>query len=107
MGLDAVGEFPPRLFFNLWRLLWLHQAAGALLHQTFQINAVNDVQRVEHVTLGLGHFLALAVAHQAVHVDLAEGHLLHHVEAHENHAGDPEEDDVEAGNQHAGGVIAG
>ena len=38
-----------------------------------------------------------------VDVDVVERHLLHEVQAHHHHAGDPEEDDVEAGDQRAVG----
>ncbi|MDT4793166.1 hypothetical protein FQZ97_256800 [compost metagenome] len=88
----------------------MHHAAGAFLQQLVEGDAVDDVQRVEHVALGLGHLLALAVAHQAVDVDGLERDLrgavrvLHQVHGQHDHAGDPEEDDVEAGDQHVGGV---
>ena len=39
------------------------------------------------------------VAHEGVDVDVAERHLVHDVQAHHHHPGDPEEDDVEAGDQ--------
>ena len=39
-------------------------------------------------------------------VDGVERHLVHEVHAHHHHAGDPEEDDVEAGDQHVGRVVA-
>jgi hypothetical protein len=84
--------------------LRLHHAAGALLHQRLQLDAVDEIDGVEHVALGLGHLVALGVAHQAVDVDVAEGHLVHELEPHHDHPGDPEEDDVEAGDQHRGGV---
>ena len=51
-------------------------------------------------------FCALLVAHQGVDVDVVERHLLHEVQAHHHHAGDPEEDDVEAGDQRAGRIEA-
>ena len=40
-------------------------------------------------------------------IDVAERHLVHHMQAHHHHARDPEEDDVEAGDEHVGRVIAG
>ena len=88
----------------------LHHAAGALSHQGFQIDTVDDIQRVEHVALGLGHLVALAVAHQTVHIHGLERNLrgavlmLHQVHGQHDHARYPEEDDVEAGHQHIGGV---
>ena len=39
-------------------------------------------------------------------VDVAERHFLHEVQAHHHHAGDPEEDDVEAGDENVGRVVA-
>src|SRR5579883_1973639 len=39
-------------------------------------------------------------------IDVAERHLAHEVEPHHHHPGDPEEDDVEAGDEHRSGVIA-
>ena len=56
-----------------------------------------------------GHLLALLVAHQGVDVDGVERHLgrpRFHI-AHHHHAGDPEEDDVEAGDQRAVYVVVG
>ena len=37
-------------------------------------------------------------------VDLLEGDIIHEFQPHHHHAGDPEEDDIEAGDQYAGGV---
>ena len=51
-------------------------------------------------------FWPALVAHQGVDVDGAERHIAHEVQAHHHHAGDPEEDDVEAGDQHVGRVVA-
>ncbi len=39
-------------------------------------------------------------------VDRAERHLLHEVQVHHHHAGDPEEDDVEGRDQHIGRIVA-
>ena len=80
------------------------QRVGAVL--------VHQVDRIDHVALGLGVFLPLAVAHQPVDVDIGEGHpaaaglVAHEMHAHHHHPGDPEEDDVLAGDQHAAGIVA-
>ena len=66
----------------------------------------NNIQRVQHVALGLGHLLSLGVAHQAVQVDRVEGHLVSELQRHHHHARNPEEQDVVAGLQHAGRVEA-
>ena len=55
-----------------------------------------SAERVHDVALRLRHLLPLLVAHEGVDVDVAERHLLHEVQPHHHHAGDPEEDDVEA-----------
>ena len=34
-------------------------------------------------------------------IDVAERHFVHEMQAHHHHPGDPEEDDVEAGDEHA------
>ncbi len=100
VGGDALRELLARALLDLLGLLRVHQAAGALLHQLLQADAVDQVDRVEHVALGLGHLLAFRVADQAVHVDILERNLAGDVLGHHHHARHPEEDDVEAGHQH-------
>ncbi len=98
------GEILAGLFADLFGQVRLHHAAGALFHQRLQLDAVDQVDGVEHVALGLGHLVAVGVAYQAVDIDFLERYVVHELQAHHDHAGDPEEDDVEAGDQHAGGV---
>ncbi len=101
---DALGKVGAGGLGDLLRQARLHHAAGALGHQGLQLDAVDEIDGVEDVALGLGHLVAVGVAHQAVDVDLAEGHVAHELEAHHDHARHPEEDDVEAGDQDRGGV---
>ncbi len=68
---------------------------------------LGDDQRIDHVALGLGHLLAVGVADQAVDVDGLERDFAHEFAAQHHHAGDPEEEDVEAGDEQGGGVVAG
>ena len=97
---DAVGEFFARLCGDFRRFLRLHHAAGAFGNEAFEVDAVDDVERVEDVAFGFGHFLSFAVAHQAVDIDFFEGDFaVHAVHAHQHHARHPEEDDVKAGNE--------
>ena len=97
---DAVGKFFARLCFYFCRFLRLHHATGAFGDEVFEVDAVDDVEWVEHVSFGFGHFLSFAVAHQAVDIDFFEGNFaVHAVHAHQHHARDPEEDDVKAGNE--------
>ena len=81
----------------------LHHAAGALGDQVFEPDAVDHVDRVEHVALGFRHLLTLGVAHQAMDVDFVERDIVHELQAHHDHAGHPK-DDVETGDQHAGRI---
>ena len=74
---------------------------GALGDQLFQGDAVDQVDRVEHVALGLAHLLAFGCRAPGRDVDVPERHLAGEVLRHHHHARDPEEDDVEAGDQHA------
>ena len=67
---------------------------------------VHDFQRVDDVAGGLGHLLALLVADELVQVDGVERDLVHHGQLHHHHPGDPEEQDVEAGDQNVRGKVA-
>ena len=98
---DAVRILPARGFLDLRRVLRIHQSSGALGHQRIQRDAIHQVDRIEHVALRLGHLLALRVAHQPGDVDVLERDLPGEVVGHHDHPGDPEENDVEAGDQHA------
>ena len=68
--------------------------------------SVDQVQRIDDVALRLRHLRALLVADEGVDIDRRERRFLHEVHAHHHHPGDPEEDDVEAGHQHVGRIIA-
>ena len=94
-----------RVRFSIFGRLRVHQAGGALLHQFLDADAVDQVDRVEHVALGLGHLLAFRIADQAVHIHIPERDLAGDVLGHHHHARHPEEDDVEAGDQHRGRQI--
>jgi hypothetical protein len=74
-GRDAFREFLAGLLGDALGLLRVHQAAGALFDQRVNADAVDQVDRVEHVALGLRHLLAFAVADQAVHIDVLNGIL--------------------------------
>ena len=101
---DALRILAAGVGFDAWRVLRAHQAGGAFADQGFDVDAVDEVDRIEDVAFGFGHLIAVGIAHQAVDIDLAERHLAHELDAQHDHAGHPEEDDVEAGDQHAGRV---
>ncbi len=105
VGGNTFGEFLLRVLAHLGRGLGAAQAGGALFQQGLERDAVDQVHRIEHVALGLGHLLALGVAHETVHVNVFERHAAREVRAHHDHPGDPEEDDVVARDQHGGGQV--
>src|SRR5690606_7162815 len=59
---DALGEFLLGALGDLLGLLGVHQAGGALGDEIVEADAVDEVDRVKHIALGLGHLLAFAVA---------------------------------------------
>ena len=61
---------------------------------------IHDDQRIDHVALGLAHFLAVFVADQAVQIDGMEGDLTGKFQPVHDHARHPEEEDVVTGLQH-------
>ena len=65
---------------------------------------VDDVQRIDHVSLGLGHLLAELVANESIEKDRAERHASGEAQTHHDHARHPEKEDVVAGDQDIGGV---
>src|SRR3569832_1151175 len=103
-GGAAYGKILARGLLDLFCHLGLHEAARAFLDERFEIYAVDEVDWIEHVALRLRHFLTMRIAHQTVNIDLAERYLARELEAHHDHACDPEEDDVEAGHEHAGRI---
>jgi hypothetical protein len=72
-GRNAFREFLLGVLAHRGRGLGLAQAGGALFQQRRQLDAVDQVDRVEHVAFRLAHLLALRVAHQAVDVDVRNG----------------------------------
>ena len=102
VGRDAVGKFLAGGFCDAVGLLRIHQADGALGNQRFEINAVDQVDRIERIAFRFRHFLAAGVAHQTVHVDGIERYFAGEVGGHHHHPCNPEEDDVEAGHQYRG-----
>ena len=110
MRFNAVRELFLGALTDFVRQLRLHHIAGTFFQQFRQRNTVNHIQRVNHVTLGFGHLLAFVITNQTGHVNSVERHLrfaifiFDEVHGHHDHAGNPEEDDVEAGYHHAGWV---
>ena len=66
--------------------------------------AVDHFQRINAVAQRLGHLAALVVAHQTVDQDRMEGRLSGVLVGGENHPGNPERNNVVAGDQHVSGI---
>ena len=83
-------------------------AGGGTIHQheAQGVGTVlgNDFQRVDAVAQALGHLAALAVADDAVDAHGTEGCLAGVSKTGEDHAADPEADDIVAGDEGVGGV---
>jgi len=93
---NAIGKFLAGGFFDAGSLLRIHQTGGTLGYQRIDIDAIDQIDRVERIALRLRHLLAAGIAYQAMHVHGLERYLPGEVSGHHDHAGDPEEDDVEA-----------
>ena len=99
---NAFGEEFFRGFFHFWRGFRFAQAGGTFYQQFFQVDAVDQIHRVDDVAFGFGHFFAFVVAHDAVDVHVFKWYFAGKVGGHHNHARHPEEDDFVAGYQDVG-----
>ena len=103
---DLIGEVAGGLH------LFIHIAgiiAGAVAghqHKAQGIRAVlvDDLQRVYAVAEGFAHLAALGIPHQAMNEDGIKGLFAGVFQTGEDHAGDPEGDDIVTGDEGGGGV---
>ena len=65
---------------------------------------VNNFQRINAIAQGFGHFATLAITNKTVDEYFFKGNILHKFHTHYEHTSNPEENDVVAGNQYAGGI---
>lgn len=103
---DAVGEVG---LLARFRLCCLARVEVASLHggvQALEARAVDDVEGVDDVAERLAHLAAMRVAHHRVQKHLLERALARELQAHHDHARDPEKEDVVAGLEERGGVEA-
>ena len=99
---NAFGEEFFRGFFHFRRGFGFAQAGRTFYQQLVQVDAVNQIDGVDDVAFGFGHFFAFVVAHDAVDVHVFKRYFAGEVGGHHNHARHPEEDDFVAGNQDVG-----
>ncbi len=58
---------------------------------------LHNLQRIDDIAGRLGHLFAVFIPHQGMQIDVLEGYLVHEMQPHHHHPGDPEEEDVKAG----------
>ena len=100
IGIDALGKLFACRGFNSRSQMFLHESGRAFFQKPIEINAVNEVKRIEHIALGLGHFLSFGIANQSMDIDFAKRHVAHELDAHHYHPGYPEENNVETSDKH-------
>ena len=61
---------------------------------------VDDLQRIDAVAEALLHRPAFAVLDHRMDIHITERHVAHVVQAHHDHAGDPQRDDLAGGDEH-------
>ena len=83
------------------------RAAFQILLAKFAAVFIDHFQGIDDVAQGFGHLAPLGIAHQAVVQHRVERGLAHLLNAREDHARHPEEDDIIAGHQHRGRVVIG
>src|SRR5262249_42429613 len=99
-GTNSLGELPSRSLLDRLALLLEQKPRSLLTHERLEIGAIDQVEGIENVALRLRHLLAFLVTHDGVDVHVAKRHLPREIGRSHDHAHDPEEDDVEAGDQH-------
>ena len=96
---DSVRKLLARYFFDSWRQVILHHSLRTLHYQGIEIDAVDQVDGVENITLRFGHLLTFLISNQAVDIDLTKRHVTHEFHAEHDHARDPEKYDVESSDE--------
>ncbi len=84
----------------------LRRHGGKREAQGIGAELIDQLERIDDVAFRLRHLGAGGVAHQRVDVDVVERRLFLEMQSHHHHARNPEEDDVEAGDQRRGRIEA-
>ena len=101
---DALREVLLLPALRLRDLLVVQIALIQLLVQRLEVQSLDHINRINDVPQTLAHLAPMRVTDHGVAVHLLEGHLARQVRAEEDHARDPEEDDVPPGLEHGRGV---
>jgi hypothetical protein len=91
------GNWRCACLFDTLGQLRLHQVTAGALCVSRLSRSIPSIRSIGSSTLPLDFdiFCPSAIAHQSVHVNGAEGHLVAQVQGHHDHPRDPEENDVE------------
>ena len=103
---DLVAEVAGRLYALIRETHVVSGAVAGCEGEAQRVRAVlvDDLERVDAVAERLGHLAALRVAHQTVDINRLERGLAHVLHTGEDHASNPEEDNIIAGNERRGRV---
>jgi len=93
-------------FFRELDIATLDGQCGKREAERIGAEVIHHDQGIDDIAPGLAHLLTLGIPHQGMNIHLAERHLLHAMKTHHHHAGHPEEEDIERGHQHRGGIEA-
>ena len=72
--------------------------------QTLKIETLDNIYRVNDVSEGLAHFPPMSVTNHGMAENFFERHLPSQVNTEQDHASNPEEEDIPAGLEHRRGV---
>ena len=67
--------------------------------------ALDDIDRIDAVALGLAHPLALAIKNRGVDEDIGKWDIAQVIQPQDDHPGDPQGDDIAPGHQTAAGIV--
>src|SRR5207244_11740662 len=82
-----------------FRLARIHQVRRLLGDERIDVDAIDQIERIEHVAFRLGHLAALLVPDDRIDVDVVKRYATQKIRRHHDHPRDPEADDVEAGDE--------
>lgn len=72
--------------------------------KTLQRLALYYINWVDNIALGFAHFLSFGIPNKGVTIDLLEWHLSGKSDAQQDHARDPEKEDIPSSLEHRRGI---
>ena len=90
----AIGKDRLLVLDGLLHLAGVEITQTKLVVQIFQLDARNNIKRVDNVAQTLAHFTTFRVTDEAVAENFSERNFARHLEAEHDHSSNPEEQDV-------------